>query len=194
MSDDRPLDVRLALAAGFAWIATALLLSAPAATVLFAAAGLGVIGIGALLLSGRFGATMSVLATAAFCGLLVVGPLAARLVHTSMSQLRQLADDRAAITAQLTVDGDPRLLAAKGVAGVPRAAVDATVTGAVVGGRPESLHGDVLVLGPAALWTDVLPGQRVRLDAQLQPPLPGDLIDAVLLAQSDPVRIGSPPW
>ncbi len=191
---DRPLDVRLALGAATAWIATAVLLSAAPDTVLLATLGLAALGGAALLLSGRFARAMSVVAAAAFCAVLVLGPLAARLAHRSASPLSRLADDRAAITADLTIDGDPRLLAPKGVAGAPRAAVDATLTGASVGGRHESLGGDVLVLGPAALWTDILPGQRVVIDAQLQPPLPGELIDAVLLVQSDPVREGAPPW
>jgi competence protein ComEC len=40
----------------------------------------------------------------------------------------------------------------------------------------------------------VLPGQRVRLAARLQPPLAGDLLTAVLEEQSDPVLVGQPPW
>src|SRR6185437_4262255 len=36
--------------------------------------------------------------------------------------------------------------------------------------------------------------QRLRIDAVVQPPLPGDLLTATLTAESDPELIGQPPW
>ena len=105
-----------------------------------------------------------------------------------------MARDRLPVTAEVTVTADPRLLTAKGPAGSPRVAVDAHLRALTASGRRIQASGDVLVLGPAAGWHNVLPGQRVRLDARLQPPLGGDLLTATLSAQSDPVLVGRPPW
>ena len=46
---------------------------------------------------------------------------------------------------------------------------------------------------PAAAWRTVLPGQRVRLDGRLEPPLSGGLLAATLSARTDPVLLGRPP-
>jgi competence protein ComEC len=121
-------------------------------------------------------------------------PLAARLSQARDSPLAQLARDRVAVTAEVVVDSDPRPIAATGPTGSARMAIDARVVSLTVAGRPVRAGGAVLVLGPAGGWRDVLPGQRVRLDARLQPPLTGDLLTAVLEQQSDPVLVGQPPW
>ncbi len=191
------LDLRLAVGALAAWLATAIAVGGGPGRALTLSVAAGLIGGAALVGSRRGGAGMaalSVLALAAFAVALVLAPLAARLEVSRHSELAGLAQARVAVTAELTVTGDPRLLAAKGVAGSPRAAIDADLTSALVAGRRTHAHGSVLILGPAALWQGVLPGQRIRLDATVQPPLPGDLLTATLLAQSDPELIGQPPW
>jgi len=52
----------------------------------------------------------------------------------------------------------------------------------------------VLVIAHGGGWLDLLPGQRVRVDARLARPRSGDDITAVVLPTGAPVRLGQPPW
>ncbi|HSY16076.1 MAG TPA: ComEC/Rec2 family competence protein, partial [Jatrophihabitantaceae bacterium] len=189
-----PHDLRLATAVSVAWLSAAIGVAGTGRRALLMAVAAGAVGLVALAASRRGRQLASVLAMSAFCAALLLAPLAARLANAGNSPLAALARQRVELTAELTVTADPRSLAATGVAGSPRAAVDAEVTGVTVAGQRERARGAVLVLGPAALWRDVLPGQRVRLDVRAQPPLPGNLLVATFAAQSDPVLLGSPPW
>jgi competence protein ComEC len=187
------IDARLAAGAVGGWLAViACLRSTPSRVLLLALIAAGA-GAGLLCAARRF-ALLSVLALATFCVALVLLPLAARLARAQDSPLAAMARRHLPVTAELTVSSDPRSLAAIGPGGAPRVAVDAHVQSVTASGRPVRAGGAVLVLGPAAGWLDVLPGQRVRLDARLQPPLPGDLLVATLSAQSAPVLVGRPPW
>ena len=187
-------DLRLAIGAGVGWLCLTWVLGGSATRAWWIAAGLAAAGsLG--LVAGRRGIRFGpLLAVAGFCGLLLVAPLAGRLTAARASALTQLARANTAVTAELTVTADPRLLAAKGAAGAPRSAMDAQLNSADVAGKRVDAHGAVLVLGPAALWRDVLPGQRLRLDGQLRPPLKDGLLQAVLVVQTEPTLIGSPPW
>jgi competence protein ComEC len=189
----RDVDLRLALGAGLGWLAVIAGLGWMPSRVAL----LGVVAalVGALLLvfSRRGIAGAAAGALGAFCVALVSLPLAARLAQARDSPLAALARERVPVTAEVVVTSDPRPLAATGPAGTARMVVDARVVQVIVDGRATRLGGDVLVLGPAGGWRDVLPGQRVRLDARLQPPLGGDLLTAVLEEQSDPVLLGRPP-
>ena len=187
-------DLRLAVGAVAAWIAAAIALSSGPLGAAVMAGVAGLIGAAALALRHSARAIGAVIALAAFCVVLVLAPLSARLAVSHGSELAQLARARVDVTAEVTLTGDPRPLVAKGVAGSPRAIVDAHVDSVLVAGRPVDASGPVVILGPAGLWHDALPGQRLRLDATVQPPLDGDLLTATLLAQSDPQLIGQPPW
>ncbi len=187
-------DVRLALGAATAWVAAAEMVGGSSARALALAAAAAIVGVGALVGARHGSRIASVLALGSFCVALVLAPLAGRLVVAQRNPLVQLGRERVQATAYLTVTADPRPLAARGLAGSPRAAIAARLSRVEVAGRLIASPGSVLVLGPAALWADVLPGQRVRLDVTIENALPGDLLDATLLAQSDPVLIGRPPW
>jgi competence protein ComEC len=186
-------DLRLATGAAAAWIAVALALGRPPVVSLVGAVLCGIVATVALAARRGRGAGAA-LALAGFCMAMALLPLSARLERVQVSPLARLAQQRRAVTAELTVTADPRALAAKGPAGMPRTAVDASLRAVIFDGRRVVLGGAVLVLAPAAVWRDVLPGQRVRVDGLLQPPLAGDLLAAVLSAQSDPVPIGRPAW
>ncbi len=187
-------DFRLAVGAGAAWLAVATALGQGARWTLIAALVIGVLGLLALGLVARLGPIAASVALAAFCAVLALAPLSARLHRASSGPLTTLARARAAVTAELTVTADPRLLTAKGVAGSPRMAIDAHLRSAMVAGRTVRVSGSVLILGPAGAWTDVLPGQRVHLDGTLQPPLGNGLLQAVLVAEDAPELVGQPPW
>lgn len=186
-------DLRLAVGAVTAWVAAAFAVSGSPARAVGIAVVAALLGVGALTLhrSGRkFG---TVLALAAFCVVIVLAPLAARLFMTRASPLAQLATHRVDVTAVVTLTGDARLLAAKGTAGSPRAIVDADVEELLVAGRSVDARGSVVILAPAGVWAGLQPGQRLRIDAEVQPALDGNLLSATLVAESDPQLIGVPP-
>jgi competence protein ComEC len=190
----RTLDLRLVTGAGAAWLAALVALGHSPAAVLIAALVSAGMGIGLLRLAARGIDAAATLALVAFCLALVLVPLAGRLAHYRRLPVVQLAHNHAAVSAELTVTADPRPLAAKGVAGSPRVAVDTAAAAVSIGGRRIPTGGDVMVLGPAQPWQGVLPGQRVRLDGSLSPPLDRRSLSVTLFARDGPDLIGSPPW
>ena len=133
-------------------------------------------------------------AAVGFCIALVLVPFAGRLWQARASPLMMLAAQHAAVTAELTVSGDPHTLAATGVAGAPRVSVETDADALDVAGARWRVSGPVLVLAPEYGWADVLPGQRVRIDGTLQPSLDAGSTGATLFAQRPPELIGRPPW
>jgi hypothetical protein len=164
-------DVRLLIGALAAWVAAAFALQGGVGRALVIAGGAAGVGLAALALHQRGRALGSVLALAAFSVVLVVGPLAARLTVVQGSRLAALATARTVVSADVTLTGDPHLLAAKGAAGSARAIVNANVNSVIIAGRRVDAHGAVVILGPAGLWQDALPGQRLLIDATVQPAL-----------------------
>jgi competence protein ComEC len=189
-------DVRLALGAAAAWLALIMVGGRSAVTVLVLAVVAAAVGLGSLLWSRRAGSPRfaSVLGLGAFCVALVLVPFAGRVAVARASPLAQLAKAGADVTAELTVTGDPHLLAATGAGGAPRAAVTAEASAVVARGRRWSTSGDVLVLAAATDWRDVLPGQRVRLDGELAPSLDAGSLSVTMFARAPPVLEGEPPW
>lgn len=187
-----PLDARLAVGAGAAWIAVALLGggSARAALLVGVACALG----GALILRIAARARWaSALALLLFCPALVLVPLAARLDHASASPLAGLARNGASATLRLVVTSDPATLAATGTSGSPRVAVQTDAQSIEADGQTRTASGPVFVIADAGPWRGILPGQRLDLEGTLSPGLDGDL-SVTLFARSPPHLIGRPPW
>ncbi len=193
MTLDEPLDVRLAVGAGTAWLGVlwassrapiAVVVAAAAATVLAAVA----------LVCARIRRWLAAPALALFCLALVLWPLAGRIAHAHGSPLAALARQHAAVDVELTVTADPRVLAAKGIAGSARVAVTASADAVTYLGHRLTTDGSVLVLGDAGPWADVLPGQRVRLSGSLQPSLDAGSLSVVLFTRGPPRLLGRPPW
>jgi competence protein ComEC len=187
-----PVDLRLALPAVAGWLAVLWGLGRPAGLVL--GAGLLALALTALLgLAGHRNGRWYLVAAGCCAVAMLLMPLAARLHRARDSPVARLAAGRPAVVAELTVTGDPRLLAARGTSGLPRAAVDATLRSLQLAGRSVPVSGSVLILAPADGWQAVLPGQRVRLAGRLVPPLAGNLLTAVLMADAGPQLLGRPP-
>lgn len=187
-----PVDLRLALPAMAAWLAVLWGLGRSAGSV----AGAGLLAVTLAVLAGLAGhRNVRWFPVAAGCCAvaMVLLPLAAQLHRARDSPVARLAASRPALVAELTVTGDPRLLAARGVSGAPRSAVDARLRSVRIAGRTTSVSGAVLILAPADGWRAVLPGQRIRLAGRLVPPLSGNLLTAVLMADSAPQLLGRPP-
>jgi competence protein ComEC len=148
----------------------------------------------ALAASARVVRGAAAVALVAFCVTLVLIPLAGRLARSRASPLTELAQRRASVTVELRVTADPRVLAANGVGGSPRVAVESAASSVTTAGRRIQAEGGVLVLATAAPWRDVLPGQRIRIDGTLSPSLDRRSMSVTLFADSAPLLIGSPPW
>lgn len=188
-----PVDLRLAVGALAAWVAVIWGLGRSAGTAALAATAVVVLTV-ALLCLARHRPRLLVVAFAACCVALVLPPLAVRLHRAHDGELSRLARDGVQVTAELRVTGDPRPLASHGTSGSPRSVIDAKLVAVVVAGHRTAVSGSVLVLGPSDGWRGILPGQRVRLDARLQPPLRDDLLTATLSENDDPELLGRPPW
>lgn len=188
-----PLDLRLAAGAGGAWLAVLCCVSrspACSAEVALACAASAAL----LLVVGRRWRPSAALALVLFCVSLVLLPLAGRLAHARASPLFQLAQRHAQVLLTLTARADPAVLAAKGIAGAPRVAVETSASALEFGGRTVPTDGVVVVLGDAAGWRDVLPGQRVHVEGQLQPELGGGSMSVTLFTRGPPLLVGEPPW
>ena len=187
------LDLRLAIAAIAAWCAVLWGLGQSSGHVVVVAAAAFALAIPSAL-ARRWRGGFHILALALCTVTVVLAPLAARLHRAHDGELSALAASRTQVMADLVVTADPRPLAAKGAGGSPRTAVEARITAVNIAGHRTSVSADVLVLGPADAWRAILPGQRVRLDARMAPPLPDDLLTATLSARTDPELLGDPPW
>lgn len=191
-----PLDLRLALGAGLAWVAVLLCGTGSPFAALVAAGVAAAGGATALAAGHRWRDGARTVALALFVVALVLLPLAGRVARARASPLYQLAADHAEVTVEVTVTADPRPLAATGVAGAPRVAVETSPQVVTVGDREvgASLTSAVLVLADAGPWRDLLPGQRVRVDGTLQPDLRGSALSVTMFARSPPELLGRPPW
>lgn len=186
------LDLRLVPGAVLAWLAAALTLARPAG--LTAAIGIAGVVVGALaLFVRRRAAAAPAAATAGFCLALVLLPLAARQAHARDSTLWQLARERRAVTLELVTSADPVPLSSRSPAGGARVLVPGEAAHVRDGPRAAAVDGDVVVLGDADGWRDVLPGQRVRVEGTLQTPLDDADLAVTLFATGRPERIGEPP-
>jgi competence protein ComEC len=192
--DRRYIDLRLALGALATWLALLFALGrSPGAVLLLAGLG-GAVGAAGLLAARRGARAAAGASLAGFCVALALVPLAARTAHERASPLHRLAAHHLAATVEFTVTADPRLLAATGVAGSPRAAIEGHASKASFAGRIVHTGGRLLVLAPAQLWREVLPGQRIRIDGTLRPALSDGDLSVTLFAQTAPELIGRPPW
>jgi competence protein ComEC len=187
-----PLDLRLALPAAFAWLLLALCLhrsSAATATVACACAAVAMAAVAA----ARRIRFAGVVAMIGFCALGVLSPFLARAVDTGHSLLRQLANRDARVELIVTTTSDPHPLRTSGVGGPLRDAVTVDSVSLSSNGGRRSAPGTLVVIGPAAGLDALTPGQRLSVSGSLRPPN-STTESALLLADSVPVRIGSPPW
>ncbi|TAM89871.1 MAG: ComEC/Rec2 family competence protein [Jatrophihabitans sp.] len=193
MSAPTALDLRLAVGAAAAWLATIALSAAATSTVLAVAlAGTSAAAAGAVL-AGRGRHAAGALGLAGGCVAVVLLPLAGRLAAARASPLASLAAQRAGVTASVEITGDPHPLAARGTAGAARVILDADVRAVSWRGQELGAGGTVVVLAPAQGWLGLLPGAVVRVQGRLQPPLQAGLLVAVLTTTGPAVLERAPP-
>lgn len=181
-------DLRLPVGGLAAWLTVIATLALPASAGI-AAGIVALVGAVAAAASRRApAATMTLILGCAGAAALTT---AVRLAAAEDSPLTVLARERASVTADLVVADDPQSL--RSGSGPPRVAVATQVEHVAAAGRSWSLSGRVLVLAPAQGWSELLPGQRLRTDGRLAPPLRRDLTVAVLSARSAPREAQEPP-
>jgi competence protein ComEC len=191
-SEHRSVDLRLATATLTGWAALIWGLGRSSRAVVVAVA-LLLTAVALLLVFGRRWRRSDPLVFGLASMVLLLAPLAVRLHHAKDSPLAQLARRGVEVTAEAQISSDPRPLAGHGTSGPPRSALDAKLRTLLLAGRSVPVSGAVLILAPADPWRGVLPGQRVRLDGRLQPPLSGDLLTATLATWDGPELLGRPP-
>ncbi|KAA9158592.1 DUF4131 domain-containing protein [Amycolatopsis acidicola] len=131
-------------------------------------------------------------------GLLLGGPLAARLLGAEQDPLRALAARGAPVTLRVTVDERPRPVHSAGYAaqqaGTRTVVIAATVLRGESAGRPVASAGRVVLLAPFPQWAKVLPGQEVTAKGSLAPARGADLTVSAVYVRGPPVDPGEAPW
>ena len=139
----------------------------------------------------RYGWVLVAVLLGVVCGATATG---ARLVVRDAAVLRELATERAAVTAELVVRDDPRALRGP----VNRPAMFLLRAELVRLDRPDGGHlrtpARLLVLATDPHWQGLLPGQRLTATGRLQAPQGGDLTAAVLSTNAAPVAHGESSW
>ena len=105
----------------------------------------------------------------------------------------ELARARAAVTAEVVLTDDPRVVTRHG-GPVRRTRVIAEGRGELIeaDGRRIRLGAPVLLLADGTAWAGLLPSQRVRVRGRLAPADPGELRAAVLLVRGPPSVLTGP--
>jgi competence protein ComEC len=160
-------DLRLVLPAASAWLAAAVAAAHPRAAVPLAA----VLAVAAftLLLRRPRAAALALAALACACAAVVATGARAATRH---GPLAALARDRAVVTLDLTVTGDPYPLPGR-VVGAQRVGdttvVDARAERLRRGPRTLALRQPLTVFAPPRGWSGRLPGERLRVTGRLRP-------------------------
>lgn len=192
---ERPLDVRLAVAAAGCWLAVALgiFFGAGFAAGLAAAAGAGAL---AALAAHRFGGgggrRLWLVAAAVLLACTGFAVSTALRVGASDSVAADLAGTSG--RAVLTVVEDPRPIAAGAFGGQERVLVRGDLRSVRRGGADVPVSGAVVVFAPAQGWAGLLPGQRVAFRGRFAAPDRNDLSVASVRVDAAPEEVGEPSW
>ena len=178
-------DLRLAPAAGAAWLAAWVTLSFPTAALVTAVP----IVVAALLLLHR--RCHLVLAAALLCAVTASGAAGLRLLAMHEGPVGELAKAGAAVTVDLLVGADPRRYPPNSAAGRRSEVtlVRARVERVTARGGTTRIRTPVLVIVSGAAgddWASVVPGDRLRASGVLGRPREGDTVAAVFIARGPP--------
>ncbi|TFV79581.1 ComEC/Rec2 family competence protein [Blastococcus sp. CT_GayMR19] len=193
VAEDRPagrwvwVDLRLVPVAAAVWAVSA---GAPLlAPTQLALSAVGATGCAAAVARRRQGWTATV-ALAVLAGLAVATATAAvRGAAREASPLRSLSEAGRTVELVLELSDDPHVLPGSGGS---RVIADATVAVVGDGTVTHRLGAEVLLFASADGWRDLLPGQPVRVRADLSAPRPGDDVAAVVTARGPPTPLGRP--
>lgn len=134
-------------------------------------------------------------------GLLLAGPLAARLFQAEHDPLRELVTRGTNVSLRVTVTARPNPVHAAGYAdqqaGARSVVITAEVLEAEAGGphgrAPVRSTGRVVLIAPFSQWAGLLPGQDVTVTGSLAPPRDTDLTVAAVYVRGPPANPGAAP-
>ncbi len=193
-----PVELRLLIPAGAAWLTAAIALMTSAAFGLVAAAVLLVVGaaIGSTMLRSRRpgrDVRTRVVAAALLCAAGAAAAAAWRVAAVQRGPLPSLARAHAAVTLELIVTSDPHLSAASS-AGSSRSLVVLLAKAVEVSsdGVPSTrISSPIVVLATAPGWLSLQPTQRVTAAGRVSTPDPGELDTALFDARGSPTQVGA---
>jgi competence protein ComEC len=192
-----PVELRLLVPAGAAWLTAGIALSVSAAAGLFAAVVLAVVG-GATTLVGerhrdRRYVRRRVIAAAFLCAAGAAAAAAWRVAAVQRGPLPVLARAHATVTLQLIVTSDPHLSAGSST-GSSRALVVLLGKAVVVSsdGVPNTrINSPIVVLATGPGWLTLQPTQHVTATGRVSVPEPGELDTALFDARGSPTQVGA---
>lgn len=188
-----PVDLRLAVPALAAWagafVATGL---APAAWPwLLTGLLVGLLVGGWTWRHGRLAVTAGLL-----CLVTGAGVAGIRVASLHAGPIDDWAADKAVVTAQMVVTGDPQRVAAgpgRSRRGGDHLVVRVRMEHVEGRGHVVRVRTPVLVFASDGRWADLLPGQRLTATGRLGPARPGQAVAAVLSVRAAPTLVGRPP-
>ncbi|MEV7965158.1 ComEC/Rec2 family competence protein [Sphaerisporangium sp. NPDC088356] len=127
------------------------------------------------------------------CVAAVAGAVGFRVHAVSTGPVAELAERRAAVTVEMTLTADPRILPGhRGVVRRDRVIVEGSVEIVEASGARYSTRAPVVVFAQGAQWLPLLPSQRIRVGGRLSPADPAELTAAILTARETPEVMGGP--
>ncbi|HUR75442.1 MAG TPA: ComEC/Rec2 family competence protein [Sporichthya sp.] len=185
-------DLRLLPAAGAAWGAAWAAPLAPVRLALLAAAAAVV---AALLLAGSRAAGSAVLAAALGVGAAAGIGAAARVSAAGAGPVNELAAQGATATVGLRITGDPAVRPTTSRFGPGEVVTVPTLVQRVTArGQDTEVRSRVLVIADNRAWTDLIPGQEMRVAGRFAPARPRSPMVALLQVRGPPPVAGAAPW
>jgi len=187
-------DLRLASAAGVAWLAVAVGIGWSAPATAWLAVSLFVVALCGLRLAPDRRVWRVIAFVCAVTAALTTD-LALRLQAVQGGSIARLADAHASVEIEVVLLSDPHDVArSSGGTGPPQASARASVVAVAGAGTWHHTSGSVVLLAPAQALRGLLPGQRLRATVTLLPARSGSLTAAIAEARGSPVLMGRPPW
>ena len=186
------IDLRLLPAAGAAWGAAWVAPLLPVRLALLAAAA---VAVAALLLAGSRAAGSAVLAAALGLGAAAGIGAAARVQAAGAGPVDELASERATATVHLRITGDPTVRPTASRFGRGEVVtIPVLVQGVTARGQVTQVHTRVLVVGTDRAWTNLIPGQELRVAGRFAPARPRSPMVAILQVRGPPPMASEAPW
>jgi competence protein ComEC len=127
------------------------------------------------------------------CVAAVAGAVAFRVHAVSTGPVAELAARRAAVTVEMTLTGDPRILPGhRGLVRRDRVIVEGSAERVETSGARFTTMAPVVVFAQGADWVALLPSQRIRVRGRLGPADPGELTAGILLVREPPEVLSGP--
>ncbi|MGH3427194.1 MAG: hypothetical protein ACRDQZ_06455, partial [Mycobacteriales bacterium] len=197
------LDLRLAAPAAATWLSAYFMLSARPIWGMWLGLTGAAVALAALFLTrptARFSLRpwqATVLLVAAMAGIGLTLGAVATSTPTAVRDSSPLVDrarEHASIRVRLALTDDPRIVAAGG--GSPTYLIAAKLLSTVGGSaaEPRARGGErIVAFAQGAVWSKLLPGQRVNVSGRLAPAMRHDLTAATLSIRGEPQLVGRPP-